>query len=136
MQKIVLYEPFLAANIAWLMNITPASSCVSFRSCILMCTRMCISSGVKFEPYFQKIRIHSRVKSYLNLKATTILANTLVSSKLDYCNSPLSSTTNKELHRRQLAKNALCRVVCKLSWRSHVSYHMKSFALAASKVQN
>ena len=75
---------------------------------------------------FQKIRLLSKLKCCLSLKAAIMLANALVSSKLDYCNSLLSSITNKELHRLQLAQNDLCTIVCKLQWRSRVSYQMKS----------
>ena len=55
-----------------------------------------------------------------------MLANALVSSKLDYCNSLLSSVTGKDLHRLQLLQNTLCRIVCRLPWRSHVSSHLRS----------
>ena len=73
---------------------------------------------------FQKIRLISRVTHCLYFKAATMLANALESRKLHYCNA--SDITNKILHRLQLGQEALYRIVCKLPWRSHVSYHMKS----------
>ena len=55
-----------------------------------------------------------RVRRYLSRKAATMLANVLVSSKLDYCNSLLSGITSKDLCQLQLTQNTLCRVVCRL----------------------
>ena len=75
---------------------------------------------------FPKIRVLSRVRRYLNTKAATMLANSLVSSKLDYCNSLLSSVAMKDMRRLQLLQNTLCRIVCRLPWRSHVSNHLQS----------
>ena len=47
----------------------------------------------------------------LDLETSVLLANALVSSRLDYCNSLLLSLTDFELWRLQLVQNSLCRVV-------------------------
>ena len=52
-----------------------------------------------------------RIHPLLYLKTSVLLANTLVSSRLDYCNSLFLSLTDYELRRLQLVQNSLCRVV-------------------------
>ena len=48
-------------------------------------------------------------------KSTAItLANALVTSKLDYCNSLLSSISVKDLNRLQGIQNTICRINCRL----------------------
>ena len=51
-----------------------------------------------------------RIRPLLDLKTSVLLVNTLVSSRLDYCNS-LLSLTDFELRRLQLVQNSLCRFV-------------------------
>ena len=52
-----------------------------------------------------------RIRPLLDLKTTVLLANALVSSWLDYCNSLFLSLTDFDLRRLQLVQNSLCRVV-------------------------
>ena len=53
---------------------------------------------------YYHLRELQRVRRYLNHKTAVRVANALVSSRLDYCNSLLYNT-----------KKALCRTVCKLN---------------------
>ena len=50
---------------------------------------------------------------HLTLDASTALANALVSSRLDYCNSLLHSIAKVHLNKLQCVQNALARVVTK-----------------------
>ena len=52
-----------------------------------------------------------RIRPLLDLNTSVLLANALVSSRLDYCNSLFLSLTDFELRRLQLVQNSLCRVV-------------------------
>ena len=52
-----------------------------------------------------------RIRPVLDLKTSVLLANVLVSSRLDYCNSLFLSLTDFELRRLQLMQNSLSRVV-------------------------
>ena len=54
-----------------------------------------------------------------------LLANALVSSRLDYCNSLFLLLTDFELRRLQLVQNALCRVVTRSSKFSHITPQLK-----------
>ena len=52
-----------------------------------------------------------RIRPLLDLNTSVLLANALVSSRLDYCNTLFLSLTDFELRRLQLVQNSLCRVV-------------------------
>ena len=60
-------------------------------------------------------RVHARdlyrIHHLLDLNTLVLLANALVSSGLDYCNSLFLLLTDFELRRLQLVQNSLCRVV-------------------------
>ena len=60
----------------------------------------------------------------LDLNTSVLLANALVSSRLDYCNS-LLSLTDFEWRRLQLVQNSLCRVVTRSSKSSHITPQLK-----------
>ena len=62
-----------------------------------------------------------RIRPLLDLNISVLLANALVSSRLDYCNSLVLSVTDFELRRLQLVQNSLCRVVSSVRNRSKKS---------------
>ena len=70
-------------------------------------------------------RVHARdlyrICPLLDLNTSVLLANALVSSRLDYCNSLFLSLTDFELRRLQLVQNSLFRVVTHSSKFSHIS---------------
>src|SRR5437867_4904910 len=68
---------------------------------------------------FYHIRQLRQVRSSLDRSSATVLANSLVSSKLDYCNSLFNGLPDLSLHRLQLVQNALARVVDPTVLRSH-----------------
>ena len=70
-----------------------------------------INNTVKVCNYY--IRDIRRVRKHLNLNAATALANALVSSRLDYCNSLLHSLPKVHLNKLQRVQNSLARVVTK-----------------------
>ena len=59
-------------------------------------------------------RVHARdlhrIRTLLDLNTSVLLANALVSSRLDYCNSLFLSLTDFELRRLQLVQNSLCTI--------------------------
>src|SRR6184192_2022968 len=68
---------------------------------------------------FYHIRQLRQVRSSLDRSSAIVLANSLVSSKLDYCNSLFNGLPDLSLHRLQLVQNALARVVVPTVRRSH-----------------
>ena len=66
-----------------------------------------------------------RILPLLDLNTSVLLANTLVSSRLDYCNSLFLPLTDSELRRLQLVQNSLCRVVTHSSKFSHITPQLK-----------
>ena len=62
---------------------------------------------------FYYIRNLRHIRDYLDLNGTKLLANALVSSRLDYCNSLLSGIADTDLAKLQRVQNRLARVVTK-----------------------
>ena len=62
-----------------------------------------------------------RIRRYLDQSTAIILANALVSSRLDYCNSLFHGLTSKSLGKLQVVQNTLCRIVTKTSKFSHIT---------------
>ena len=62
-----------------------------------------------------------RVRRYLNHETAVKVANALVSSHLDFCNSLLYNTKKAYTSRLQRVQNVLCRTVCKLNKYCHVT---------------
>ena len=73
-----------------------------------------------------QVRDLYRIRPLLDLDTSVLLANALVSSRLDYCNSLFLSLTDFELRRLQLVQNSLCRVVTCSSNFSHITPQLKN----------
>ena len=54
-----------------------------------------------------------RIRRYLTFDSAKLVAHALVSSRLDYCNSLLVGTADKEIVQLQRIQNSLARVVTK-----------------------
>ena len=95
--------------------------------------------GVAFDPFkkyvsnicrsaFYHVRDLRRIRIYLNKSTAISLANALVSSRLDYCNSLLFGCSEKYKTSLPLVQNCLARVVTSSSRLSesrplHISLH-------------
>lgn len=62
---------------------------------------------------FYQIRDIRRIRRYLSLENAKTLANSLVTSRLDYCNSLLFGLPDRDIKRLQRVQNCLARVVTK-----------------------
>jgi exonuclease III len=63
---------------------------------------------------FYHIRDLGRIRRHLSRPVATLLANALVSSKLDYCNSLLIGLGKQNLKPLQRIQNILCRIVTRI----------------------
>ena len=70
---------------------------------------------------YYNLRELQRVCRYLNHETAVRVANALISSRLDYCNSLLYNTRKTYTSRLQRVQNALCCTVCKLNKYCHVT---------------
>ena len=74
-------------------------------------------------------RVHARdlyrICPLLDLNTSVLLANALVSSSLDYCNSLFLSLTDFELRGLHLVQNSLSKVVTRSSKFSHITLQLK-----------
>ena len=74
---------------------------------------------------FSYSRHPSHTPSILHLSAATALANSLVSSKLDYCNSLYSGISQANLNKLQRIQNSLARVITNTSKYQHITPTLK-----------
>ena len=76
---------------------------------------------------FFHIRQLRQIRPSLNRNSAIVLANALVHSKLDYCNSLLNGLPNTSIVRLQYVQNSLARVVCNTTkFRSHTDNLLRS----------
>jgi hypothetical protein len=68
---------------------------------------------------YVNLRDFRRIRRYLSKDIAVLVANSLVSSQLDYCNSLFRSLSLKEFHRLQCLQNAAARIVTNTSIISH-----------------
>ena len=70
----------------------------------------------------------ARIRRYLDKPTAIAVANALVSSRLDYCNSLLNSISEYDLKRLNSIQYSLCRIVQRTSRfsREHMSPHLRS----------
>ena len=71
------------------------------------------------------IRDIRRIRHLFPLSTATALANSLVSSKLDYCNSLYSGISQTNLNKLQRIQNSLARVITNTSKYQHITPTLK-----------
>ena len=98
---------------------------------------MVFNSNFTFSDHVSQVikltRVHVRdlyrIRHFLDLKTSVLLADALVSSRLDYYISLFLSLTDFEFRRLQLVQNSLCRVVTRSSKFSHITPQLKKLHL-------
>ena len=55
-----------------------------------------------------------RIRKFLSVETAALLANSMISSRLDYCNSLLYGVSKHNVAKLQMIQNALCRIVFRL----------------------
>ena len=77
--------------------------------------------------YYYYIRDIRRIRHLLPLSTVTALAISLVSSKLDYCNSLYSGISQTNLNKLQRIQNSLARVITNLQNINTSHQHSKNY---------
>src|ERR687891_468510 len=75
---------------------------------------------------FYHIRGLRRLRSCLNFRTASVIATSLVQSKLDYCNSLFFNLPFCEINRLQFIQNSLARAVTQSSRFAHITPVLKS----------
>ena len=70
--------------------------------------------------YFQLHNI-GRIRKYLDQQTVKTVVHSLVSSRLDYCNSVLSGVTDRNIRKLQKVQNAAARIIHKVPKMMHVT---------------
>jgi len=56
------------------------------------------------------------IRPLINLSAARMVAQGVVTSRLNYCNGLLYETSARNVERLQVAQNSLARAVCQATW--------------------
>ena len=101
--------------------ISPSSSCrnlgVMFDEHATMDHQI---SNICRSTHFHLRNINS-IRSLLTDKATTQLIHSLVTSRIDYCNSLLYGLPSNKLSKLQRVQNIACRIVCRTPRAAHIT---------------
>ena len=74
---------------------------------------------------YAQLRQIGHIRQYLSSDATKTLVNSLVTSKLDYCNSLLHGASKGVLQKLQNVQNTAARIITRTSRRSHITPVLK-----------
>ena len=74
---------------------------------------------------YYHLRDLRRIRKFLGVETAILLANAMVSSRLDYCNSLLYGVSKSNIAKLQRVQNALCRIIFRLDKMSHVTPFLK-----------
>ena len=99
-------------------------------------------AGFSFQSHINQIHkqcsyhIHdlTQILCFLSKSVEITIANAMVSSRLDYCNSLLYGISVLELRRLQGTQNTLCRIITKTPRYSSVTDHLKTLQLSLNYV--
>ena len=84
---------------------------------------------------FYYIPDFARIRRHLCKSTAITLANALVISRFDYCNSLLSSISVKDLNPFQGVHNTVCRIICRLPRLSSINCALRSLHCLPVKQQ-
>ena len=70
---------------------------------------------------FLSLRRIGSIRPYLTEQATVCLINSVVTSRLDFCNSTLSGITSDQINRLQRVQNCAARLIAKKRKHEHIT---------------
>ena len=74
---------------------------------------------------YYHLRDLRQIRKFLGVETAILLANAMVSSRLDYCNSLLYGVSKSNIAKLQRVQNTLCRIIFRLDKMSHVTPFLK-----------
>ena len=74
---------------------------------------------------FLELRRIASIRQFLSRKATAILINAFITSRLDYCNSVLAGLPSEQISRLQRVQNSSARLVMRKRRRDHITPVLK-----------
>jgi len=107
-------------------NLTPSMSCRNLG--VILDSELSMKKHISSvcQTSYHQIRQLRQIRSSLDINSATILANSLVSSRLDYCNSLFYGLPDSSTSRLQRIQNCLARVILPYTKRfDHISPALK-----------
>ena len=95
---------------------------------VLFDAKFCFTNHVNsvIKSCFISLRDLHRIRRFLSVDTSVVIANALVSSRLDYCNSLFRSLSSRNATRLQYVQNALARFVTGASKYTHITSTLRT----------
>ena len=95
---------------------------------VLFDAKFCFTNHVNsvIKSCFISLRDLHRIRRFLSVDTSVVIANALVSSRLDYCNSLFRSLSSRNATRLQYVQNALARFVTGTSKYTHITSTLRT----------
>ena len=95
---------------------------------VLFDAKFCFTNHVNsvIKSCFISLRDLHRIRRFLSVDTSVVIANALVSSRLDYCNSLFCSLSSRNATRLQYVQNALARFVTGASKYTHITSTLRT----------
>ena len=95
---------------------------------VLFDAKFCFTNHVNsvIKSCFISLRDLHRIRRFLSVDTSVVIANALVSSRLDYCNSLFRSLSSRNATRLQYVQNTLARFVTGTSKYTHITSTLRT----------
>ena len=105
---------------------------------VLFDTKFCFTNHINsvIKSCFISLRDLHYIRRFLSFDTSVVIANDLVSSRLDYCNSLFRSLSSQNATRLQYVQNALAQFVTGASKYTHITSSLKDTSLATHQITN
>ena len=121
------FEDFLS-YMGFLSSLSPSFVICGDNLGVLFDAKFCFTNHVNsvIKSCFISLRDLHRIRRFLSVDTSVVIANALVSSRLDYCNSLFRSLSSRNATRLQYVQNALARFVTGASKYTHITSTLRT----------